>query len=185
MAGVATVRAGATTGEVASEEATWGMVRLAAEAKAEAVLCVAEPVREMEAKAEKAKAAVVQVEVALVAAEMGASKVVARVMVAVVRAKAGVARVAEERRARAAVASGAAWARAAAATRAAHGSRSPRSPSQNRSAHSPTPVRRRHNCHPRHTRVLRCTRWSKRPEEAGRRWKRRAAMVAARAVATV
>ena len=73
MAGVATVRAGATTGEVASEEATWGMVRLAAEAKAEAVLCVAEPVREMEAKAEKAKAAVVQVEVALVAAEMGAA----------------------------------------------------------------------------------------------------------------
>ena len=70
MAGVATVRAGATTRELASEEANWVMVRLAAEAEAEAILGVAEPVREMEAKAEEVKAAV---EAALVAAEMGAA----------------------------------------------------------------------------------------------------------------
>ena len=146
-AGEATVRVEARTRVVALKAVDWVMVGLAAEAKAEAASGLARLVvgeRVMEASAEGPKAAAIQVEVEPVVAQMGASSAVA------------VARVMEE------VALVAAWARAAVAPREVYGSRSPRSPSQNCSAHRLIQARRRRNRHQTRSRVHQCKHWSKR-----------------------
>ena len=164
VAGGATVRVEARTRMVALKAVDWVMVGLAAEAKAEAASGLARLVveeRVMEASAEGPKAAVIQVEVEPVVAQMGASSAVA------------VARVMEE------VALVAAWARAAVAPREVYGSRSPRSPSQNCSAHRLIQARRRRNRHQTRSRVHQCKHWSKRQEEAEKRGESRVAMVAA------